>query len=234
MPAYLTLLPLGVGLQVWLPEEAILERLSTVIVSPVPIAILLAQLGRDRGYRLQKQLWADWGGAPTTQMLRHLGKSHNPVTRGLNHMHIRRLFPDLNLPTAEEESADPDAADHSYEAATKKVISMTRDRKKFPLVYKENVNYGFRRNLWGLRPLGLVLSISGAIVCLARWQVSDFLATSLMPNVDWLMACFMCLVMVSLWVFWINQSWVRIPAEAYAERLFESCEMLERHKGNVD
>ena len=57
MPTYLTLLPLAVGLQVWLPNEAILERIGTVVVSPAPFAVLLAQLGRDRGYRLQKQLW---------------------------------------------------------------------------------------------------------------------------------------------------------------------------------
>ena len=233
MPAYLTLLPIGVGLQVWLPEEAILERLATIIVSPAPIALLLSQLGRDRGYMLQKQLWADWGGAPTTQLLRHRGESQNPVTRELNRMNIRRLFPDLHVPTAGEEAADPAAADHNYEAATKKLISMTRDRNRFPLVYKENVNYGFRRNLWGLKPIGLILSICGAIVCVARWHVSTYSETALIPNIDSLMACSACSLMAGLWVFWINRSWVRIPAEAYAERLFEGCTQLDQKKGDL-
>ena len=233
MPTYVTLLPLAVGLQVWLSEGAILERLGTVLIAPALIAVLLTQLGRDRGYRLQKQLWVGWGGAPTTQMLRHRSTDCNPVMRRLYHMHLERLFPDLHIPTPDDENTDPQAADHLYEAATKKLIAATRDRGRFPLVYKENLNYGFRRNLWGLRPLGLTLSIGGAVICLARWLLSAHAVTALVPNVDWVLACGACLVMAGLWGFWINQSWVRIPAEAYAERLFESCELLETQKDDA-
>ena len=145
MPTYVVLLPLAIGLQVWLPEGAILERLGTILVAPAPLAILLAQLGRDRGYRLQKQLWTGWGGAMTTQMLRHRRTDGNPVMRQSYHACIERLFPDLNIPTSEEENATPQAADRVYEAATKKLIAATRDRDRFPLIYKENVSYAFRR-----------------------------------------------------------------------------------------
>ena len=233
MPTYVVLLPLAVGLQVWLPEGAILERLGTILVAPAPIAVLLAQLGRDRGYRLQKQLWADWGGALTTQMLRHRRIDGNPIMRQLYHMCIERLFPDLHIPTPDEENANPQAADHVYEAATKKLIAATRDRDRFPLIYKENVSYGFRRNLWGLRPLGLILSIGGAVICFVRWLLWAHPVTAPSPNVDWFLACGACLVMATLWGFWIKQSWVRIPAEAYAERLFESCELLKTQQDDA-
>ena len=227
IPTYIVLLPLAVGLQVWLPEGAILERLGTILVAPAPLAILLAQLGRDRGYRLQKQLWAGWGGAITTQMLRHRRTDGNPVMRQSYHACIERLFPDLNIPTLDEENANPQAADHVYEAATRKLIAATRDRDRFPLIYKENVSYGFRRNLWGLRPLGLILSIGGAVICLVRWLLWRDPVTAPLPDVDWFLACDACLVMAIMWGFWIRRSWVRIPAEAYAERLFESCELLK-------
>ena len=220
MPTYVVLLPIAVGLQVWLPDGAILQRLTTILVAPAPLAVLLAQLGRDRGYRLQKQLWAGWGGALTTQMLRHRRTDANPVMRQSYHTCIERLFPDLKIPTPDEENANPQAADHVYEAATKKLIAATRDRDRFPLIYKENVSYGFRPNLWGLRPFGLILSIGGAVICLAR-------VSTLSPNADWFVACGACVVMAILWGFYIKRSWVRIPAEAYAERLFESCEVLK-------
>ena len=141
------------------------------------------------------------------------------------------MFPDLHLPTAEDERTDPEAADKVYEAATRTVISMTRDRDRFPLVYKENVNYGFRRNLWGLKPIGLVLSLAGAVICTAKGQALNRSATVLIPSIDWLMACAVCLGMASLWIFRIDESWVRVPAEAYAERLFESCKLLENQGG---
>src|SRR5437016_2310437 len=35
------------------------------------VVILVDQLGRDRGKRLEPALWASWGGAPTTAALRH-------------------------------------------------------------------------------------------------------------------------------------------------------------------
>ena len=173
MPTYITLLPLAVGLQTWLPEGDILERLGTILIAPTPFAIMLAQLGRDRGNRLQKQLWMDWGGAPTTQMLRHRSPDYNPIRLRLYHMHIERLFPNLHMPAPIEETADPEVADDSYEAAVKMLISATRDRNRFPLVNKENVNYGFRRNLWGLRPFGLILSIIGALICLTSLLMSE-------------------------------------------------------------
>jgi len=228
MPTYLTLLPLAVGIQVWFPEEAILERVSAILIAPAPVALLLTQLGRDRGYRLQKQLWADWGGAPTTQMLRHRRTDRNPVMQRLHHTRIEQLFPDLHMPTPDEERANPQAADHVYEAATRELIDATRDRELFPLVYKENVNYGFRRNLLGMRPLGLVVSIGGAMICLARLSSSTHPALPL--SVDWLLACGTCVAMAVLWAYWIRPSWVRIPAEAYAERLFESLSLLLKRR----
>ena len=230
MPTYLTLLPLAVGLQVWLPEEALLERLGAILIAPAPISVLLAQLGRDRGYRLQKRLWTDWGGPPTTQMLRHRRTDGNPVTRRLHHTRIGQLFPDLHMPTPDEEKANPQAADDIYEAATKEVINATRDREMFPLVYKENVNYGLRRNLLGLRPLGLILSIGGAVVCLARLLSSEHPVSALASSIDWILACGSCLALAGLWAWWIRPSWVRIPADAYAERLFESLSVLLRGK----
>ena len=34
---------------------------------------------------------------------------------------------------------------------------------KFPLVYEENCNYGFRRNMFGLRPIGIAVSVIAAV-----------------------------------------------------------------------
>ena len=227
MPAYVTLLPLAIGLQTWLPEGAILERLGAVLIAPTLFTVLLAHLGRDRGFKLQNQLWSDWGGAPTTQLLRHRNPELNSVRRRLYHRQIKRLLPDLHMPSPDEEIADPEAADQNYEAATRMLITMTRDRNKFPLVYKENVNYGFRRNLWGLRPYGLILTIIGLLICLVRISMSKHSMTALEPNFDSYLASIVCLMMVGIWGLWINTSWVRIPAEAYANRLLETCTQLD-------
>lgn len=51
----------------------------------------------------------------------------------------------------------------------------TRNTKKFDVLFNENVSYGFRRNLLGLKLSGFLLNAFIAIVCLCifwrRWPV---------------------------------------------------------------
>ena len=61
----------------------------------------------------------------------------------------------------------------------------TRDTSRFPLVFAENANYGFRRNLWGLRPIGtgvavVLLLFSWALLLLTVWGAA--LATSVVER----------------------------------------------------
>ena len=93
----------------------------------------------------------------------------------------------------------------------------------FELLFKENVSYGFRRNLWGLKPLALPLGDrrGGAMRC--WWMAPPVGGVEL----DWAVACAVSIGLVVFWVGWVRPSWVRIPAEAYADRLFEACEWLQ-------
>jgi len=134
LPVFVVMFPFGIATALWLPNFLFVERLTGALVAPLGLAMLLSQIGRDRGYRKQPALWNRWGGAPTTQLLRYRTFGANPILLKRYHDKLRLLQPDLNIPSHEDE---------------------TRDRSRFPLLYKENVNYGFRRNLWGLKPFGL-------------------------------------------------------------------------------
>ncbi len=73
-------------------------------------------------------------------------------------------MPGVTLPSPEAEATDPEAADSLYDSAVQWLIPQTRSGGRFPLVFQENVNYGFRRNLWGLRPIGLAVAIGCLVV----------------------------------------------------------------------
>ena len=64
-------------------------------------------------------------------------------------------FPDKN-----QEANNSMAADEVYQSGVRWLLNHTRpeDNKKFELIFKENVAYGFRRNALGVKPLGLVIS----------------------------------------------------------------------------
>ncbi len=50
---------------------------------------------------------------------------------------------------------------HVYDSATAYLRDTTRDRGRFPLVFQAMYDYGFRRNLWGLKPWGLTFALTG-------------------------------------------------------------------------
>jgi hypothetical protein len=183
---------------------------------------LASQLGRDRGRRLQAALWQTWGGSPTLQLIRHHGSQHPDRVVRL-HTTVREVLGDT-LPTATQEQADPDSADAAYEDVIAKLRDRTRDRGRFPLVFEENANYGFRRNLLGLRPWGLGLAIAGlgrrrangrrheGNTGASRGALGRASRIGVRPR--------------AVWLFIVKPDWVRIPADAYAWRLFEAIETL--------
>lgn len=225
LPVFIVLLPVGIGTAIWLPNLLLVERLVGALAAPFGLAMLLSQIGRDRGYRKQPALWNRWGGAPTTQLLRHRTVGSNPILLKRYHDKLRLLQPDLNIPSAEDETRDPDQADHVYAACVKFLISRTRDRSRFALLYKENVNYGFRRNLWGLKPFGLALSFLCLIAAIARFWFVRRIPSEV--NGELIFSAVLSLVLIMFWTLWVTASWVRIPATAYAERLLECCEQLD-------
>ena len=81
------------------------------------------------------------------------------------------------------------------------------------MLLKENINYGFCRNLLGMRPTGVATSLLGFAACVAA-------GLHYRSTTPWFLAI-ACLAFLARWVFTIRPDWVRIPAVAYAERLLE-------------
>jgi hypothetical protein len=74
---------------------------------------------------------------------------------------------------ADEEARDQNAADDFYAAAGTWLRENTRDAKKFSILFNENVMYGFRRNLLGLRWPAAILNLIICVFCVALlWPVT--------------------------------------------------------------
>jgi len=221
LPVYIVLLPGGIAAKFWLANSSILGSVVALIGGPLCLAFLAAEMGRDAGHRKQRDLWERWGGSPSVQRLRHRNAEVNPVVRTRLHRKLLKLVPDVTLPTAAEESADPLAADHAYDACVQVLIARTRDTRRFRLLYKENVSYGFRRNLWGLKPVGLMLAVLGTVATsLFAWRALPNLA----PDIPAALITHAGLIL--FWLVIVTREWVRVPADAYASRLFEACDEL--------
>jgi hypothetical protein len=203
---------------------------------------LLAQLARHTGKKIEDDLYKSWGGKPTTCLLQHR-TAKNKVELARQHSKLSELTGQA-IPNYEEELANPDLADQIYETCVKFLISKTRDHSKFFLVYEENCNYGFRRNLLGLKPFGIIASSIGILSLGAQYAFAvglpDKLTSFQLSNsaqiimslkfANYPPLAIVCLLMNTFlliaWLFWINPDWVKDAADSYAIRLLESCENL--------
>ena len=205
LPALLTLLPLAFGTFAWAGTVAPWYSNLWIVFVAAGGTYALATFARNAGKNCEPKLWRSWGGTPTTQLLRYSGPA-NPVLRHRWHVALSTLL-GRSMPTQQLEITDPTGADQSYEAAVKVLIENTRDRKAFPLVYKENVNYGFARNLYALKTVGIISSILGAVSAVAAsvWFI-HIGKPQLMP---WICTGISLLLFLG-WMFVIKPSWVKV------------------------
>ncbi|MBI3983214.1 MAG: hypothetical protein HY337_09890 [Gemmatimonadetes bacterium] len=141
------------------------------------------------------------------------------------HRKLRELLPDVSVPSVEGELADPTQADDVYEAFGTLLKEKTRDRTKFSLVFEENCNYGFRRNLWGMKSLGITSAIIGVVGIVVVILLNTQVRQATTPPVAYVAGSFNALLLI-VWTAVVTPTWVKTAADAYAVRLLASSDHL--------
>jgi hypothetical protein len=162
-PALLLLLPLVVTVYAWLPPDQDLAIFGVLTAFSIAALGALAWEIGQAGRLVQDGLFARWGGAPTTQLLRHSNGELAPAdkSRYIDALQFHRR--DLAFPTPQVELQNPAAADAVYDRAVAWLREQTRDPRRFPLVADESTTFGFHRNLYALRAVGIAACIVGVI-----------------------------------------------------------------------
>ena len=218
LPVYLTLAPVVLLLAAVVPEGLKLPIGGAAALVFAPISFFLSQIGADFGKRLEKSLWTKWGGPPTTRFLRHGNHEFNDVTRGRVHAKLRQL--ELHVPTREEQEQDQCAADTHYQSCTEDLIRRTRDTRKFPLVFTGLTEYGFRRNLLGLKVFGMSLTVVG--LAGSAWSTyTTWTATNELPAVS-LVAGLISAGLLLAWLVWVTKRTVKLSDDRYARFILEA------------
>ena len=224
-PVAITMLPLVSIVVSWQSNE--LASMKTFIATVMSFGggILLTQLGRDAGKSRQNLLFEKWGGKPTTLMLRYSGTNTEEFVDRL-HLNISAVIPDIALPTKDDELCDKNRADRMYDVAVNAIIERTRDNSKYTLLFRENCNYGFRRNLWGLKKLGITISSLGSMAVAIMFFYT--LYNSQLQNIDVIHVSSLALnlLLLYIWISTVSTNWVKTVADAYAYRLLGTTEVL--------
>ena len=150
-PALLIALPAALVLFAWFPALRTVGPALVALLGFCGGIIWLSHLARDRGKTLEPGLFAAWGGVPFTAMLRPPGCAPASAAQGAVPACLQKHLPDPAFPSSEEEKKDPDAADAIYASAGAWLLSQTRDRTRFGLLFEENINYGFPAKFLGAK-----------------------------------------------------------------------------------
>ena len=200
-----------------------LESLGAAVVG-CGGAFLLTQLARDAGKKCEKSLFDAWGGMPSIAIFRHRDSRIDAITKARYHNRLAALVKGTKAPTPNEEASDPEGSDQVYSAWSYYLRVHARDIKNNPLLFQENVSYGYRRNVYGFRPSALIVSALSFTVGAAWLYCLHSVAATITPESVGALGC--VLVILLLWAFRFTRGWVRIPADAYAERLVEAIDLL--------
>jgi hypothetical protein len=204
----------------------------SIVVSLLSAAggpILLASYVRKVGLEAQGQLWSLWGGPPTTTLLRLRETSENPLQRDIWRQALEAVT-GVGLANAQTEDADRVAADNAIGAAINQLRAMTRT-DQFVMVAEENKNYGYHRNLYGLRKFGRgVAGICAAVLIGASiWRATTAAHTF---QLDGLIAGLVIdLALLLMWIVLPSADQVRQAGIRYAEQLLQAAVTL--HSGDT-
>jgi hypothetical protein len=198
----------------------------THIMATIAITALFAafsDVARRRGKAIEPSLVTKMGGLPTTTMLRHRDTSIDEETKKRLHAFISDKLAE-QAPTTEQEAASPEAADLYYARGATWLRENTRDMKKFGLLFNENVNYGFHRNLLGLRTPGFLLNGAIVILCVTllclRWPI-DFSDTF---NQKLIVVVIIAIAHAAYLAIFVTEQGVFQAAQLYARQLLLASE----------
>lgn len=222
-PSLLALLPPVLSIYVLFPKlyEEVVGLVGLLLVFGLVTA--LSHFVRYRGKIAEKKLYASWGGKPTTSMLRQSNTVIDKVTKQRYYDFFRENINGWFPPLPEIESRNSDEADVFYESAVRWLLEKTRDTKKYRLLFKENISYGFRRNCYGIKWYSVILSLASILILISDIAFPNFIEAQ--TNLDLsLTVVALSTVLLIWWTLLVNSGWVKDSSESYAIRLLSSCE----------
>ena len=229
-PALLALIP-PIGIVVGVYGFTLQVKSGSIgLLATFGVFYLLASIVRELGKRLENSLFDEWGGKPTTKILRHRDQTIDPITKARYHAFLAKQI-GLIFPSVSDERDDPIAADHSYQSGVRWLLDQTRDVKTFDLLFQENIAYGFRRNSLGLKPIALTIACSSIAWLFVAQRVitkQGFSPDALesLPIGSWV-ALATSVIMLTIWIFFLTKRTVKTAAFTYAEMLLRACDILQ-------
>lgn len=232
-PTFFVMMPFAITTLAWCPEAQELAGVVLTFLITFGVMAFLSNLISNKGNQLQAKLFESWGGAPTTLLLRHGDATLDAHTTQRYHCWIEAHVPGLRLPSSISEASDPVTADSAYLSATNYLREHTRDKSRYPMIYADNVAYGFARNLLAMRNYGIGVALI-SVALNGLFMYLNYSEQSFINNFGENTGMFLLgtgatgasIILLLVLTFSLNEYYVRERAIRYAKSLLAVCEIV--------
>lgn len=212
LPAVLSLLPLL--LMSAILEVPFLEWLKLLVSSVgigAVVAVGLSHIASAMGNRIQEKMWPAWPhDSPTNRWLHPHTRKTSKQQRELWYAAIRRLV-GIDIELANISGEEVETTINDAVVGLRHLFSGRPEAQRLRL---HNVDYGFARNITGMRPIWIVFLLVSTIACWLTHFVTD------KDVLIWaIVSTLLVFISVPL-AFWILPGYVRIKSKYYAESFF--------------
>jgi hypothetical protein len=188
------------------------------------VAIILGQLARARGRRAEDAMWKAWGGPPSTRWLRPWDQTCSDQQKTKWRGAIKRLT-GQTLPASVPQGGSQDDVDRQITDATRQLRYALRGKAEAAILATHNEDYGFARNLCGVRWYWVILSLACFVSC------SVAFAFGLRPYLG--LAVAGAFTVASILVARELPDYVRRCADRYAESLLATAFLVSQAMGDA-
>jgi hypothetical protein len=221
VPAVLAGAPAVAALALLISWKSLDLSNGVATVAVIALFYAIADATRERGRANEKVLYPGRKGMPSVVLFRRNDRIIDPGTKDEFRALLAKKL-GVPSPSAEDEAADQEAADAFYEQCGVWLRENTRDTKKFPLVFSENVTYGFRRNLLGVKWIGLAVNVVVVAICCALlWRMSWSIETPDAKRIAVVLV--VAAIHAAYMLLAVRRGAVLDAAHAYGRQLILSC-----------
>ncbi|MDL2216702.1 hypothetical protein LJB81_03080 [Desulfovibrio sp. OttesenSCG-928-M14] len=175
----------------------------------ISIAILVAQFSRDAGKQIQNELFTDK--MPHICFLRFRDPQYSFEKKQKLHEILSYCCHSVQI-SEETEKSDPKQADNVYSLWCDWLKQHVRKKESFYLVQEENINYGFRRNLYGLKRVWLLSLLLGILIFIINLFANSIIRAENITT--------FILILCSIFSYFrVTKEWTVMAANEYASQL---------------
>jgi hypothetical protein len=216
LPALLSLLPALSAVFAYAPQFDLVQALATSVGIGAAVGILLSHVASAMGNRLQRKLWPDWPhDAPTHRWLQPADETVSQQQKGLWY---RQAWQVTGIDLEQAIAHGPAETRGAVNDVVRSVRNQLRGSKMGIHVEAHNIDFGFARNLTGLRPVLVLVSLISMAACWGgHLRLGHPLMFSVAATIVWVAVCYTA---------WLLPRYVIEKSTHYADSFFAALSRL--------